>query len=130
VASAGYGTETTVESIWSANWDTTQFDHINKLIGTEFNFYITQDGGTDIIDTKVTTMLAAQTHKLFARWNALIKSSAVVNPWDFINILISEMDFKREFNDVIEAAKIILGESKIEMVTRRLPTTTDSNVIP
>ena len=130
MASAGYGTETTVESIWSANWDTAQFDHINKLIGTEFNFYITQDGGTDITDTKVTTMLAAQTHKLFARWNALIKSSAVVNPWDFINILISEMDFEREFKSVIEGAKTILGENKMEITTSKLPTTTNWNVIP
>jgi len=56
-------------------------------------------------------MLAAQTSKLFARWNALIKSSAVTNPWDFINILLSEMDFAREFRSVIRKARKILGQN-------------------
>jgi len=66
-------------------------------------------------------MLAAQTHKLFARWNALIKSSAVTNPWDFINILLSEMDFEREFRSVITKSKKILNRDKtIEITTVKL----------
>jgi len=53
-------------------------------------------------------MLAAQTHKLFGRWNAIVKSSAVHNPWDFINVLLSKMDFEREFRSVIRKARKIL----------------------
>jgi len=70
-----------------------------------------EDGATDITDAAVTSMLAAQTHKLFGRWDALIKSSAVTNPWDFINILLSEMDFAREFRSVIRKARKILGQN-------------------
>ena len=86
MAAAGYGTKATVESIWSSIWDTTQFNHINKLIGTKFNFYITGDGGTDITDSEITTMLESETHELFAFWNAKIKTSAVDRPWDWIRV--------------------------------------------
>ena len=130
MAAAGYGVELTVESIWATGWDTTQFGYINVIIGTEFNFYITGDGDTDIVDTKVTGMLKETTHKLFGYWNAMVKSSAVVNPWNWVHVWLNEIDFAERYKNLITKAKNILGESKIEMVTRRLPQTTDSQVIP
>lgn len=60
-------------------------------------------------------MLAAQTHKLFGRWAAIVKSSAVTNPWGFINILLAEMDFEREFKSVIRKARKILGQNIKEL---------------
>jgi len=120
MASSGYGVETTVESIWSTTWDTAQFDFINILIGTEFNFYITGDAATDITSTKVTEMLKAQTHRLFARWAALISSSKPTDPWSFIGALLSELNFKREFRDVIKTSQDILY-GNMELVTSNLP---------
>ena len=129
MASSGYGVETTVESIWSKAWDTTQFDFVNVTIGTEFNFYITGDGNTDITNTKVTSMLKETTHKLFGYWNALIKTNNVHDPWGWIQIWLAEADFSVRYRNLIKNAQDILYPS-IEMVTRTLPTTTDSNVIP
>lgn len=129
MASAGYAVETTVESVWSHTWDTTQFDFVNVIIGTEFNFYITGDGDTDVTDSKVTGMLKQTSHKLFGYWNALIKTNDVVNPWDWIQIWLAEEDFSVRYRNLIKNAQDILYGS-MEMVTRTLPTTTDSNVIP
>lgn len=129
MASAGYGVEATVESIWAAVWNTTQFDFINVLIGTEFNFWITGDGDTDITDAKVTGMLKQTTHKLFGYWNALIKSSAVTNPWDWVHMWLSEIDFSIHYKNLIRTARDILY-GRMEMVSRNLPRKTDSSVIP
>lgn len=111
MVSSGYGTEATVESIWAVAWDTTQFGNINVVIGTMFNFWITGDGGTDITETKITTMLAAETHILFAYWNAMVKESAITNPWEFINqwiqVHLSGDKFYQHYANLIEECKLI-----------------------
>ena len=125
MVSSGYGTEATVESIWSTLWDTTQFGHINVIIGTKFNYYITDDGATDITNTAVTTMLAAETNELFALWNSMIKESAVTNPWDFIRLWMDQHlsgdKFYRRYSILIKKAQQILGETTIELVRKTLP---------
>ena len=114
MASSGYGTEATVESIWSAAWDTTQFDNINALLGTKFNFWITGEGDTDITNTGIVAMLAAETHELFALWNSMIKETAVTDPWDFIRLwndehLTGDRFYERYFN-LIKKCQDVLNE--------------------
>ena len=93
-------------------------------MGTEFNFWITEDGATDITNTAITTMLAAQVHKLFAYWNAIIKIETVSNPWDFIMVWINDNimgdNFYYKFEKLIKKAQDILY-GRFEMVTRNLP---------
>lgn len=108
MAAAGYGDRTTIESIWSTTWNATQFMYVNVIIGTEFNFYITGDGNTDITDTKVKSMLTQTTHKLFGYWNAIIKTNGVVNPWDWIQIWLSEADFSVRYKSLIKIARDVL----------------------
>jgi hypothetical protein len=123
MASSGYGTETTVESIWSSTWDTTQFDHINKMLGSMFNFWITDDTATDITDTQVVGMLAAETHILFGMWNAIIKMSAVTNPWDFIRVWMYDNLAGNKFYEfysilIKKCQEILYG--RISMTTKNL----------
>lgn len=105
---AGYGNEETVESVWSTPWSTTQFNHVNVIIGTEFNFYITGDGNTDITDTRVTSMLKQTTHKLFGYWNATIKTNRVTKPWNWIQIWLAEADFSVRYENLIKIARNVL----------------------
>ena len=125
MVAVGYGTELTVESIWATTWDTTQFGHINALIGTKFNFWINDAPATDITSVLIVSMLAAETNELFAYWNAIIKSSSVTNPWDFIRIWINEHfigdRFLEYYEKTIEKCKKLLNKNKtIEIVRRTL----------
>ena len=122
MASSGYGVEATVEGIWNTLWVTAQFDFINALIGTQFNFWITDDGGTDVTDTKVKEILKAETHVLFAFWNAIIKIEGVNNPWNFISVWINDHlsgdDFYRRYKLLIEKCARILSQTEsVELVT-------------
>ena len=75
-------------------------------------------------------MLANETHELFALWNSMVKSSAVVNPWDFIRLWwdkhMSGDQFPERYSILIKKAKEVLGESKIELVRRTLPSSATS----
>ena len=128
MVSSGYGDEGTVESIWATEWDTTQFDNINVVLGTQFNFWITEDGDTDIVDSAITSMLKQETHILFAFWKGMIKISAVTNPWDFINVWINDHlsgdDFFRRYETLIGKCKTILGNKKMEITSSHLPSST------
>lgn len=108
MAAAGYGDELTVESVWSTEWSTTQFNFVNVIIGTEFNFYITGDGNTDITDTKVTSMLKQTTHKLFGYWSAIIKTNDVGDPWAWVRNWLDEVDFSVRYKNLIKMAQRIL----------------------
>ena len=73
-------------------------------------------------------MLAAETHKLFGYWNALIKSSAVNRPWEWIQVWLNDNlegdDFFRRYRLLIEKCKNILGEKKMELTSSHLPSST------
>jgi hypothetical protein len=117
MASAGYGTETTVESMWSTTWDTTIFDHWNKLIGNLFNAEIMGTAATDTTNTDVKAELAAQTHLIFAEVQAQAKISAVTNPWDFLPTYAAMNlvgnNFKRKFSVTIDRCAKLLDQTEI-----------------
>ncbi|BDI54969.1 MAG: hypothetical protein QIT40_gp11 [Lokiarchaeia virus VerdaV4] len=107
-----------MQSTWAATWDTTQFNHINITIGTQFNFWITDDSATDITDTAIIDMLKQETHILFGYWNAIIKSSAVEKPWDFIMVWLSEnlsgdQFYKQYFKLIKKCREILSGNIRV-----------------
>jgi hypothetical protein len=111
--------------MWAAVWDTTQFDHWNKLIGTKFNAAIMQTAATDTTNADVMAELATETHLIFAEVQAQAKISAVNNPWDFMATYASMNlvgnNFEKKFSNLIKRCKKLLNKSKtIEIVTRTL----------
>lgn len=132
MATVGYGTEATWEGIFSVpatDVDATRFAFLNVHIGRRFNFYIMDDSETDTADTKLTGMLAAETHQLIFELYLRAKASAVTNPWDFMAVELGQIDFYERYRNLIKHARMIVNGS-MELVTRELPRTTDSNVIP
>jgi len=123
MAAAGYGTETTWESIFdvpAAKVDATRFGHMNVHIGRKFNFYITGDSETDITVTTITGMLAAETHELIHELYLEAKSSAVTNPWDFMAMKLNKIPFYRRYYQLMKRAQDILY-GNMEIVKCDLP---------
>lgn len=113
MTSEGYGTKATVQSVWKATWDAAQFNLINTIIGTQFNFWITGDAATDITDTEITEILKQETHILFGYWSALVKSSGYDRPWDFIMVWIRENlsgdQFRNQYYNLIKKCREIIS---------------------
>lgn len=127
MASAGYGDETTWESIFNVTAtavDATRFGHLNVYIAQQFNFYITGDANTDIADTKVTPMLASTTHMLIWEVYLEAKSANFANPWDQMTVSLGRIDFYRRFRTLIKYSQDILY-GRLEVVTRNLPDSND-----
>ena len=116
MASSGYATEATVESIWDDTFDTTRFNNINSHIGTKFNFWITRASATDITNTDVAAILAAETSDLIIYYYSIAKERKVSNPWDFIQMAITKLsmgdNFYYYFEKTIKLCQDILNESK------------------
>jgi hypothetical protein len=126
MAAAGYGDETTWESIFNVpttDVDSTRFGNLNIHIGRKFNFYITGDSETDIVDTKVTGMLAAETHQLILELYLESKAVKHVQPWDAALIEMGKVDFHARYRKLIRTAQQILY-GYMELVSRDLPSST------
>ena len=130
MAFAGYMTETDVESIWDTAWDTTRFDYINLRIGEIINFLVYGDATTEITSTAVLPIAEQISEEILLDLSMAAKATGVTKPWDFIQANISKIDWKFYDTYLLKKVREKLGQTTIEMVTRRLPTTTDSNVIP
>ena len=130
MAAAGYMTEVNVESIWDTAWDTTRFGKINIRIAEMLNFLIHGDGLTDVTNTGVLPVLKQISEEILLDLKLAAQANAIVVPWDFIAANISKIDWKFYDTYLLKKVREKLGQTTIEMVTRRLPTTTESNVIP
>ncbi len=131
MAFAGYMTRTDVQTIWDTTWDATRFDMINIRIGEVLNFLVTGDATTEITSTAVKPILEQISEEILLDLKLAAQANAIVVPWDFIQANISKMDWK--FYDTYLLKKVrekLDSSSTIEVVTRRLPQTTNSNVIP
>ena len=131
MAFAGYMTETDVESIWDIAWDTTRFDHINLRIGEILNFLVTGDATTAITSTAVLPILEQISEEILLDLKLAAQANAIIVPWDFISANISKIDWK--FYDTYLLKKVrekINSGATMEIVTRRLPRTTDSQRVP
>jgi hypothetical protein len=131
MAAAGYMTEVDVESIWDTALDTTRFGKINVRMGEFLNFYITGDASTDIADATVLPMLEHISEEALVRLMMAAKANAVTDPWLFIQANVSSV-IKQVMEDNEALLKMIKDKlyNRVELVTRELPRTTDSNVIP
>ena len=131
MAFAGYMDETTVESIWDTVWDTTRFGNINLRIGQVLNFLVMGNATTEITSTAVKPMLAQISEEILLDLKLAAQANSIIVPWDFITANISKLDWK--FYDTYllkKVREIVNSGATMEFVTRHLPRTTDSNVIP
>ena len=130
MAFAGYMTELDTESIWDTAWDTTRFAKINIRIGEILNFLVSGDATTAITSTAVLPIVEQISEEILLDLKLAAQANAIVVPWDFIAANISKIDWKFYDTYLLKKVREKLGQTTMEMVTRRLPTTTDSNVIP
>lgn len=131
MAFTGYMTEADVESIWDTAWDTVRFNKINVRIGEVINFLVYGDATTVITSTAVLPIVEQISEEILLDLKLAAQANAIIVPWDFIRANISKMDWK--FYDTYLLKKVrekLDSSSTIEVVTRGLPRTTNSNVIP
>ena len=130
MAAAGYMTIGDVQSIWTSQWDATRFNFINIRIAEMLNFLVHGDSTTNVTNTGCLPILEQISEEILLELEMAAKATGTNNPWNFIQARISKMDWRYYDNYLLKKVRQKLGHTKIEMVTRRLPTTTDSNVIP
>ena len=130
MAALGYMTEVDVESLWDTAWDTTRFDIINVRIGEVLNFLIHGDSTTDVADTGVLPILEQISEEILLELKLAAQANAITVPWDFIQANISKIDWKFYDTYLLKKVRDKLAYSTTEVVSRYLPTTTNSNVIP
>ena len=130
MAASNYMTEADVESIWKTDWDTTRFGKIGVRIAEVLNFLVTGDATSQVTSTAVIPILEQISEEILLELNMAAKSNGTEVPWDFISANVSKVDWKFYDTYLLKKVREKLGTSTIEMVTRRLPTTTDSQRIP
>ena len=130
MAASNYMTELDVESIWDMAWDTTRFGKIGVRIAEMLNFLVNGDATSQITNTAVLPVLEQISEEILLELAAKAKMANAVNPWNFIQANLSKIDWRFYDTYMLQKVREKEGHSKIEMVTRRLPTTTESNVIP
>ena len=130
MVAANYMTELDVESIWAKDWDTTRFGKIGVRIAEILNFLVYKDATQQITDTGCTPVLEQISEEILLELAAKAKLAKAVNPWNFIQANLSKIDWRFYDTYLLQKVREKLGEEKIEMVTRRLPSTTDSGRIP
>ena len=131
MAFAGYMTEADVESIWDTKWDTARFDNINLRIGEMLNFLIGGDATAVITNTAVLPILEQVSEEILLDLKLAAQANSIIVPWDFITANISKLDWKFYDSYLLKKVREIVNSgATMEFVTRYLPQTTDSNVIP
>ena len=130
MAFAGYMTETDVESIWDTLWVTARFDFINLRIGEILNFLVTGSAATEVTSTAVKPVLKQISEEILLDLKLAAQANAITVPWDFIQANISKIDWKFYDTYLLKKVRQALAYNTPEVVSRYLPTTTNSNVIP
>ena len=125
-------TEVDTESIWDASFDTTRFGKIGIRIAEQLNFWVNDNATTQVTNVAVTPILEQLSEEILLDLIQASKSYAVEKPWDFIQANVQRVSLRilRNYDDILKKIGNILGSTKMELVTSRLPQTTDSNVIP
>ena len=130
MAFAGYMTEADVESIWDTTWESTRFALINIRIGEILNFLVNGDATTAITSTAVLPVVEQISEEIVLDLKLAAQANAITVPWDFIQANISKIDWKFYDTYLLKKVRQALAYNTPEVVSRYLPTTTDSNVIP
>jgi len=130
MVAAGYMTEADVESIWDTEWVTARFNKINVRIAEILNFLVTGDATSQVVNTAATPILEQISEEVLLELNMAAKSNGTDVPWDFIQANVSRIDWKFYDTYLLQKVRQKLAYNTPEVVSRYLPTTTDSNVIP
>ena len=130
MAFAGYMTETDVEAIWDTEWATARFDIINLRIGEMLNLLVTGSAIIEVTSTAVKPVLEQISEEILLDLKLAAQANAITVPWDFIQTNISKIDWKFYDTYLLKKVRQILSYNTPEVVSRYLPTTTNSNVIP
>ena len=130
MAASNYMTEADVESIWDTSWDTTRFGNIGVRIAEVLNFLVNGDATSQVTNTAVIPILEHISEEILLDLKLAAQANAITVPWDFIQANISKIDWKFYDTYLLKKVRNVLGNERIELVSRRLPQTTDSNVIP
>jgi hypothetical protein len=130
MAAANYMTELDVESIWANDWDTTRFGKIGVRIAKILNFLISADATSQVTNTGATPILEQISEEILLELAAKAKLAKAVKPWNFILANLSKIDWEYYDTYLLRKVRQVEGHEKIEMVTCRLPTTTNSNEVP
>ena len=123
MAAIGYMTELDTESIWDASFDTTRFDKINIRIAEQLNFWCNDDATKQVTNTAVTPVLEQISEEILLDLIQSSKSYAVEKPWDFIQANVQRVSLRilRNYDDILEKIKNILGSTKMELTNTYLP---------
>jgi hypothetical protein len=119
-------TEADVESIWDTAWDTARFDRINVRIAKILNFLVNENSTSQVTDTSVTPILEQISEEVLLELSNAAKAAGVTNPWDFIAANVSKIDWKYYDTYLLERVRQKLGQSKIELTRRILPSSTSN----
>ena len=121
-------TELDTESIWKTSLEPNRFAKINVRIGELLNFEIISDASTDITDTKVLPILEQISEEVL--FEVLVSSKGVgeAAPWHIAQMAITSV-FNRMVSNywrTFRKIRKILGQEKIELVSRKLPSSTSN----
>ena len=117
-------TETDVESIWDTTWATARFDKINVRIAEVLNFIVTGDATSQVTSTACTPIMEQISEEILFELANAAKANKFSDIWGFIQANISKMSWKYYDNYLLEKVRKKLGQSKLELVRRTLPSST------
>ncbi len=119
-------TEVDTESIWDASFVTARFDKINIRIAEQLNFWCNDDATSQVTNGAVTPILEQISEEILLDLIQASKSYAIEKPWDFIQANVQRISLRilRNYDDILEKIKNILGSTKIELTNVRLPSST------
>lgn len=132
MAASGYMTEADVEGIWDTEWDTARFNLINVRIAEMLNFLVNGDATSQVTNTAVVPILEQISEEVLLDLRQAARTTGTTNnPWEYITANISKVDWRFYDGYMLKKVREKLDPtSTIEVVTRRLPRTTDSGTIP
>lgn len=121
-------TELDTESIWDTTLVTARFDKINIRIAEQLNFWCNDNATSQVTNTAVTPILEQISEEILLDIIEASKSYAVTDPWNFIqaNVVRISTRILRNYDIILDKIKEILGQKKIELVRRTLPSSTSN----
>lgn len=121
-------TEADTESIWDTSLDTTRFGNIGVRIAEQLNFWVNDDATSQVTNTAVTPILEQISEEILMELIAASKVEKTVQPWEFIQANVVRMSWRilKNYGIILEKIRRVLGNSKIELVRKTLPSSTSN----
>lgn len=128
MAASNYMTEADTESIWDTSLDTTRFGNIGVRIAEQLNFWVNDDATSQVTNTAVTPILEQISEEILMELIAASKVEKTVQPWEFIQANVVRMSWRilKNYGIILEKIRRVLGNSKIELVRKTLPSSTSN----